>query len=176
MAEENRNAGYDGTEEKTKTIDGIEITTAKKTGKTGIGVNGNLIPANMRTPEERRALSAKGGQIAAEKARKKRDFKEAVRVLLETDVPLSEIKEELGEYAKMLEGDSSAMSVMAVSMIKQAIMGNHKAFETARDTAGYKPKDEISIEAPMTDADREMLERVSKRLETGLHNDSKQAL
>ena len=50
-------------------------------------------------------------------------------------------------------------------MVQEAGKGSYKHYETLRDTAGFKPKDEVGITADiMTDADRSLLDKVSGRL------------
>lgn len=165
MAEENRNAGYDGTDN----------------GESGNGKgkrNGmdNLIPFDMRTEAEQRAIATAGGKASGEARRRKRDMRAIAKAILEHEMEEEQIREILGTAQTLIDDDKSTAAVLTARMVQEAAGGNFKAYEVLRDTAGYKPKDQLEIDAPMTDADREMLERVSKRLETGLHNDSKQAL
>lgn len=58
-------------------------------------------------------------------------------------------------------------SLMIAKGIESAFLdGSFRWAEFVRDTAGYKPKNEVSIDADITtDADRSLMEKVSKRLE-----------
>ncbi len=82
--------------------------------------------SNLRVPtsEEAREIGRKGG-IASGKARRERKT----------------LKEEL--LLLLSEGDTQEK--MSLSIIKQALEGNTKAFEIIRDTIGEKPKEEIEV-------------------------------
>lgn len=84
----------------------------------------NLIPNSERTPKERQELARKAG-IASGKARRERKT----------------LKEEL--LLLLSEGDTQEK--ISLSMIKEALKGNTKAFEIIRDTIGEKPKEEIEV-------------------------------
>lgn len=84
----------------------------------------NLIPFNQLTEEEQRKIARKGG-IASGKARKERKT----------------LREEL--LLLLSQGDTQEK--MSLSIIKQALEGNTKAFEIIRDTIGEKPKEEIEV-------------------------------
>ena len=56
---------------------------------------------------------------------------------------------------------------MIAKMIQTAMAGSFKAAEFVRDTAGYKPESKSSIDLTgeiMTDADRSLIDKLSKRL------------
>lgn len=84
----------------------------------------NLVSLADRTTEEQREIARKGG-IASGKARKERKT----------------LKEEL--LLLLSEGDTQEK--ISLSLIKQALNGNTKAFEIIRDTVGEKPKEEIEV-------------------------------
>lgn len=84
----------------------------------------NLIPQSERTKEEQRKIARMGG-IASGKARKERKT----------------LKEEL--LLLLSQGDTQEK--ISLSLIKQALNGNTKAFEIIRDTVGEKPKEEIEV-------------------------------
>ncbi len=85
----------------------------------------NLKP--VQSEKEARELGKKGG-IASGKARKERKA----------------LKEEL--LLLLSEGDTQKK--ISLSLIKEAMNGNTKAFEVIRDTIGEKPKESIKIENP----------------------------
>ena len=59
--------------------------------------------------------------------------------------------------------DDSVGSVMIGAMIQGALNGSFKCAEFVRDTAGYKPKNEVEISADiMTDADRSLIDKALK--------------
>ena len=84
----------------------------------------NLIPMNERSESEVRELGKKGG-IASGKARRERKT----------------LKEEL--LLLLSQGDTQEK--ISLSLIKEALKGNTKAFEIIRDTVGEKPKEEIEV-------------------------------
>ena len=76
-----------------------------------------------------------------------------------------QIQEVLGTSESLLDGDKSVMAVLTARMVQEAGKGSYKHYETLRDTAGFKPKDEVDISADiMTDADRALLDKVGRRL------------
>lgn len=78
----------------------------------------NLIPMSKRSKEEARKMGTKGG-IASGKSRKERKA----------------LKEEL----LFLLSIGDTQEKISLSLIKEAIRGNTRAFEVIRDTIGEKP-------------------------------------
>ena len=123
----------------------------------------NLIPFNKLSEEEQKEIRSKG---SGEARRKKRDMREVAKAILEHAMNEAQIDEVLGSSKDLLDGDKSVMAVLTARMVQEAGKGSYKHYETLRDTAGFKPKDEIGISADiMTDADRELVEKVNRRLE-----------
>ena len=91
----------------------------------------NLKPFDTLTENEQREIRSKGGKRSGEVRRAKKTMKEMLDYLLE-----KEITNKAGEKASTLEA-------ISVSMIKQALNGNVKAFEVIRDTIGEKNIDTI---------------------------------
>ena len=126
----------------------------------------NLIPFNKLSEEEQKAIRSKGGKASGEARRKKRDMREVAKAILEHAMNEAQIEEVLGNSKELLDGDKSVMAVLTARMVQEAGKGSYKHYETLRDTAGFKPKDEIGISADiMTDAARELVEKVNRRLE-----------
>ena len=126
----------------------------------------NLIPFNQRTEEQQREIAKMGGKASGEARKKKRDMREVAKAILEHAMNDEQIDEVLGSSKDLLDGDKSVMAVLTARMVQEAGKGSYKHYETLRDTAGFKPKDEIDISADiMTDADRELVEKVNRRLE-----------
>ena len=126
----------------------------------------NLIPFNKLSEEEQKEIRSKGGKASGEARRKKRDMREVAKAILEHAMNEAQIDEVLGNSKELLDGDKSVMAVLTARMVQEAGKGSYKHYETLRDTAGFKPKDEIDISADiMTDADRELVEKVNRRLE-----------
>lgn len=89
--------------------------------------NENLIPVNTLCKEDAKAIRSKGGYARAEKIKNRKTMKAMLEILLE-----KEITNAKGEKATTQEA-------ITVSLIKQALKGNVKAFEIIRDTMGEKP-------------------------------------
>lgn len=85
----------------------------------------NLIRNEDLTPEERRKRASKAGKASVEARRKRKTLKEELLLLLETE-----------DYNKKI----------SLAMIKEAMLGNTKAFNTIRDTIGEKPVEKVEIE------------------------------
>ena len=91
----------------------------------------NLIPYNKRSKNEAREDGRKGGIKSGETRRRKKTFKELF------DIALNMKNKETGEKNDV---------AITAAMIRKALLGDVKAFETIRDTVGEKPveKQEIS--------------------------------
>ena len=89
----------------------------------------NLKPFNEMTEKEQREIARKGG-IASGKARAERKT----------------LKEEL--LLLLSQGDTQER--ISLSLIREALGGNVKAFETIRDTVGEKPVDKVENEIVST--------------------------
>ncbi len=85
----------------------------------------NLIPNSKRSPEEVRENGRKGGIKSGETRRKRKTLREELLALLETE-----------QYQEKI----------SLSLIKQAVDGNTKAFEVIRDSIGEKPSDKVEME------------------------------
>lgn len=82
---------------------------------------------NLKTPtsEQAREYGRKGGLKRAENEKKRKTLREELLLLLKTN-----------QYQKKI----------SLSLIKQALDGNTKAFEVIRDTIGEKPNDKLELE------------------------------
>ena len=125
----------------------------------------NLITFADRTPQEMREITAKANQKRIENNEKKRTLNEIAKSLLTVELSERNINQILGD-SKEIVGDSKDVgTIMIAKMIQSAMSGSFKCAEFVRDTAGYKPKNEMEISADiMTDDDRALLDKVSKRL------------
>ena len=124
----------------------------------------NLKPCSKLSPEEHKAISSKGGINSGISKRKKRDMREQMKCLLELTYSKDKANEILEGNIDLLEGDYSVSNVLNLKMIQEAAEGNGKAYEIVRDTAGYKPAEQVQMVADiMTDQDRSLLGKVAKR-------------
>ena len=127
-----------------------------------IGRYNNLISLKDRTESERNEIREKALKSYRENLEKKKDFNELARAMLEQTLSEKQIKSILGDNTTMLLDDSVG-SVMIGAMIQGALNGSFKCAEFVRDTAGYKPKNEVEISADiMTDADRSLIDKALK--------------
>lgn len=137
----------------------------------------NLIPITERTEEEQREMQIRAGKASGEARRRKRDMREMARLMLENTMNDDAVVESIGENVELLEDengkvDKSAMAVMLAKMILEAQAGNVKAADFVRDTAGYKPKEQVELDAVVTEADKALIDKVSKRLNIPRDNDN----
>ena len=107
----------------------------------GKGGKDNLIPGGHKlTLDEQKA----GGIASGIARRKKKDFREACIALLE-----AETTDEAGNIV-------TGYDIVINSMFVQAKLGNVKAFEALRDTAGQKPVDKVVV----ADVDQSVINEV----------------
>lgn len=145
----------------------LEVNTDGLSARERSNVTGckNLVPYRERSKEEARENGAKGGIKSGETRRKKRDMMQVAKAILEHAMDEAQIEEVLGSSKELLDGDMSVMAVLTARMVQEAGKGSYKHYETLRDTAGFKPKDEVGITADiMTDADRSLMDKISRRL------------
>lgn len=101
----------------------------------------NLIPNEMRTPEERRENARKAGKASGAARRRKRDMKNAARMILNlpADAQVTALLEQLG----IEESDQTMQVAILAAMALKARSGDVRASEFLRDTAGYNPRQEL---------------------------------
>ena len=87
----------------------------------------DLIPFNEMTEEQQKKIASKGGKASQEARKRRKTLKEELQVLLE-------MADEQG---------NTPQKKMSFAMIKEAVNGNVRAFETIRDTIGQKPIDKV---------------------------------
>lgn len=85
----------------------------------------NLIPLSARNPTEKKELQQKGGKISAKVRQERKKLKDELIYLLNVEDKTGKTMQEK----------------MCLSLVKNAIDGNVKAFEVIRNTIG---EDEIS--------------------------------
>lgn len=137
----------------------------EETGKKKYNVQ-NLIPLTERTPEERHAITSKGGKNSVKKRRLARDMRESMKVLLDMTVTKSKLREVLGDNADIFPDDIEITyaDLLNMKMMMVATEGSAKHFEVARDTAGYKPIDQVQTDINiMSPEDKKLLDKLAKR-------------
>lgn len=125
----------------------------------------NLITLADRSPEDRKKIQSLGGKKVQENINKQRSLNDIAKSMLMCELSKKNINEILGDSQELIGDNKDAGSVMIAKMIQVAMAGSFKAAEFVRDTAGYKPKNEVDIQADIiTEADRSLLEKLNKRL------------
>jgi len=111
-------------------------------------------------PEGDKAIHEAGGKALQATLEHRRSCKDILEQLAVKKADIEEL-ERLG-----MEEDTNNLEAATYAAMLKAIRGDIKALEYIRDTLGEKPTDKISAEVTaLTPEDKELLERVSKRLE-----------
>jgi len=84
----------------------------------------NLKPQNTRTKSEQREIAKKGGIASGEARRERKKIKDELILLL---------------------SNSDTQANICVALIKEALNGNVKAFQTIRDTVDGKPTEKLEV-------------------------------
>jgi hypothetical protein len=87
----------------------------------------NLKPFSERTEEEQREIRSKGGKASGKARRKRKEFKEAIKVALTVVMDDNKTVQEIGIEA----------------LLDKFMKGDLKAFELVRETIGEKPTDKV---------------------------------
>lgn len=125
----------------------------------------NRSPSNFATmtPEQHKALSAKGGIKSGETKRRKKTMREAMEVLLSVKVKDSKLKQEMKDYGIKGSDMDNQMALVFKQFIK-ALGGSTRAAEFFADVLGESSKTKesntLDIEEeddPMTKSIKEML-------------------
>lgn len=99
-------------------------------------INGVPLPVGkpFEKGEEQRERAKKAGKRSAEVRRARKTLREELLELLKVEI-------------KDKDGNKSGNTQKAISsaLIKQAMMGNTRAFEIIRDTIGEKPAENVNI-------------------------------
>ena len=128
----------------------------KRTTPTGgiIGIFGG-------DPEADKAIQIKGAEAVNAAKAQRRTFAEIIE-----DTLTKKANNETIEDLELTE-DTDHLTAIIAAAVKRAERGDVKAMEFIRDTIGQKPTEKLTAEVTaLTPEDREMIERVSKRLET----------
>ena len=128
-------------------VDKVEKVEAEKVveggaKRGGVGRNGNLIPFNQRTEEERREISTKAGAASGAARRRKKEIREFLNDFLDADAaPLLKANmQKLGVPAE----DQSNYAALCMALFSKAV--NHadiNAFRTLMEYAGRAPLQEM---------------------------------
>ena len=90
----------------------------------------NLIPLNKLTKSEQREICSKGGKASGIARKKKKLIKNTIEEFLQAVNP---------------ETGNDFQVDLVNSMLQKALGGDVSAFNTLRDTAGQKPKEDVAV-------------------------------
>lgn len=122
----------------------------------------NLIDLSERTKAERLEIIRKSHEKQRENIEQKKNFNELAKAVLDQVLSDKQIKNIVGDDPNFMV-DNTVGSAILNSMINTALNGSFKAAEFLRDTAGYKPKNEVELQADiMTEADRSLIDKALK--------------
>lgn len=120
----------------------------------------NLIPFNKRSVEEARECGRKGGKASGEARRKKADFRKTLNSLLTAEID----SPEWSPVLKALGLDNTLESAVNAAMIKEALMGNVKAYEAIAKYSGQSEKTD-------TDQEEQSLRMAATKAKMGVDDD-----
>lgn len=118
----------------------------------------NLQP--VRTKEEAKRRGRNGGIASGKARREKRDMREIARELLSMplkDEPIEEIQCLAGANNKNMSGMQAAL----IKQLQMALQGNTQALTFLRDTAGFKPADQVEISGDVQKAADDIEEMIA---------------
>ena len=125
-------------------------------------------------PEKHREISKKGRAAQAELYGQKKTARESLEKLLtlkinDDIVAGADIDPEVARKLKASNPEATLYDLIQCVAVGRALTGSIRAAEYVRDTHGDKPVDrhEINGEMIMTDQDRNLLETINQRLESG---------
>lgn len=132
----------------------------------GRGKTENLIkPSKDLTAEEQRKRASKAGKASAKKRRERKEMRETLAVML--SMPLNEgdsvSPEDLQNYAALKDQNITVQDAIVGAMIKSAMKGNVKAFNSIIGIMGEKPAKEIDLTVntnPFTELTTEELRKL----------------
>lgn len=121
----------------------------------------NLINLSERTEDERKEIYIKSQESRKRNKEEKKNFNELAKALLDQVVSDKVIRETIDDPDMMI--DNTYGSLILAAMVQGAKNGSFKCAEFIRDTAGYKPKNELEIQADiMTDNDKALIDKALK--------------
>jgi len=128
-------------------------------------------PFDQWDKDELHAVAVKGGEAVQQLHGERRTAKESLQNILTlkvTDdiVTGADIDPAIAAKLKRDNPNATLYDLIQAVAVGRALEGNIKAAEYVRDTHGDKPVDRVEVAADiMTDADREMLQKISRRLD-----------
>lgn len=167
----NNNESFTTENVKTETTNNREITTetVKPSNNpdkiTSLGVKGkNKQYPNLDIPttEIARQRGRLGGLKSGETKRKAKTMRETLQNALSIELDPAKLAE-LGADTELMNGETSVLSAIVASTIREAINGDPRAIQFVRDSIGEQPRQEITQEI-ITKEDTELLNRLKSSL------------
>ena len=93
---------------------------------------------DSRTTEELREIARKGGQKSGEARRRKANFKKTLNMILTAEI----INEDWTPFLESIGIDSTIEAVVNAAMVREAMLGNVKAYEAIAKYFGQDRKTE----------------------------------
>lgn len=104
---------------------------------------------DSRTTEERRELARMGGKASGESRRRKANFRKTLNMLL-----TAEVNTEMTPLLKEMGLESTVESAVNMAMIKEAMMGNVKAYEAIAKYSGQSAQTDADLKEQEIRTDR----------------------
>lgn len=106
---------------------------------------GNLIPFDKRTEDERRRIARMGGKASGEARRAKKNTAQLTRAILLGKAPMDAVAD-LGDYIGGVSGeDLTVNAAMIAGQAKAAVEGNAKSFEILQEQLSKAESEERSV-------------------------------
>lgn len=131
------------------------------------------VPFNQMDAEKHKEICRKGQKALAELHGEKKTARQSLEKILTlkiNDAILegADVPTEVVERIKRDNPNMTLYDLIQTVAVGRALEGNVKAMEYVRDTHGDKPIDRVDITGDvMTESDRAMLEKITKRLDEG---------
>jgi hypothetical protein len=118
----------------------------------------------VRTSEEARERGRKGGIKSGEVRKAKKTMRETLENALRIELSPAKLAE-LGAETSLMNGETSVLSAIIASTIREAINGDTKAIQFVRDSIGEQPvnKSEVTQEI-VTKEDTDLMDNLRKSL------------
>lgn len=166
-----------------KTTDNDVKTTEQEQNKNGIITDSVVNPVNnndistsdavktrgnisnlkiIQSTDEARKRGRNGGIKSGEVRRQKKTMRETLENALKIELSKEKL-EELGADIGLMNGETSVLSAIIASTIREAIGGDTKAIQFVRDSIGEQPKTEV-VQEVITKDDMALMESLRNSL------------
>ena len=133
-------------------------TTLAETGAVVVGTKVTLSSSNSIARKRGRNGGIKSGEVRRQKKTMRETLENALKIELS-----KEKLEELGADIGLMNGETSVLSAIIASTIREAIGGDTKAIQFVRDSIGEQPKTEV-VQEVITKDDMALMESLRNSL------------